>query len=229
MDIDRLLRDALILANELEYCTDEPVEPLSERAERKIRRMLRNPERTYRRMTRPIPLRILRAAAMVLLALSLLASLAMINPDVRAFVQKVYKEWFPEKVTYTFAEGDEEDLDAAECDLSFEYIPDSYTPFVHNEYYNGGRIGFKNESGDMILVLYRNAVEPLAISADNDEKEYSTTTVRGYPAEVYLAKTESKMNHIYWVERGIVFSILSKLPKEEIILVAEGIEIGSKN
>ena len=106
-EFDILLTKAIYRAAKLDYCAaptddelDEIIHP-SLRFRRRLKAMLSNHGRYIRSYRRPIYLRVLRTAAIFLIAFTVLLGAAMaVSPTVRAAVTDFVRSWFEDRTIY---------------------------------------------------------------------------------------------------------------------------------
>ena len=229
MTNDELLRNALLDAAAAEFAAElsdtSPAEA-SARLLRSMRAMLNDPNGWARRRRRPVWQRLARAAAMILLALSLsLGALMAASPTVRASVVRWVRETYERSVNYRFFGKTETSLpDYAPTWLPEGFVPDEREKTdeaVFSAYHDavgGGGFTFDyciaSEDMQIQIAGYDNEIAPAP----------EECFVNAYTADYYPAGA-SGTNNLVWMDetRGILFTISSTLEKDVILHIAESV------
>ncbi|MDR0916098.1 MAG: DUF4367 domain-containing protein [Oscillospiraceae bacterium] len=215
------LTNALLRAAELDYFpkADEIQNATpSARHERQIRAMLRNPNAYAARLRRPLYKKILRTAAIIIVALSLALGAAMTVPQVRAAVVNFVRSWFADHTEYKTGTQTESDVSG----WGFGYIPDGYE--LTNE-----RVGEQTalyvyeNSDDLIVITISGNTGKLLV--DNEYYEYYTTQIGGAAADVYVSNEAGYTSSVvlYRERENVLIVIDAELDVSELVKIAENI------
>lgn len=229
IEFDSLLERALIRAAEIDYCESIPsdaeldilVTP-SKRFERKMARMLKNPAAYVRNLRRPIYLKILRTAALIILVLSLALGTSMLNPAVRAAFSELMRSWFPTNTQYKLVE----DTDAAKpSGVTFGYIPDGFTIVEESLDIFGLTVVFESLSGQRLHFETDNGYGNLHIS--NEYRTFYETTINGYDVDVYDSSDCKRASMIVCHREGdgIIISLEGLVSADELLKMFEQAEL----
>jgi hypothetical protein len=223
-NFDKLLTSALYRAAELDYGdmpSDEELEMTvqpSQRFRRKMKNLLRNPRRHIRSQRRPVYLKVLRSAAAVFIALTILFGAAMAaSPTVRAAVVGFFRTWLEDRTIY---EIPTRDLDS---EWTFGYIPEGFElvekllmEFQQHVYIyqnsDSARIGIVISSGKQIV--------------DNEHSDFYQITINGNPADVYETNDPLHPSIVVMYDKanGVFITFNAEIEISEIIKIAENIE-----
>ena len=177
-----------------------------------------------RRKTRPMWKKVLRAAACILLALSLALGAAMLNPSARARIVHTVETWFAEYTSFTFTGPAH--WDAPPGDWRPAYVPEG---FSETDCVVRGRqthVTYENAEGAFIDLFYMPAAQGAKISLDNEHSDHEQIAIGEHTADLFKSNTEGYFSDIIWVDEdsGIAFWIYSKIDYHELIDMAESIE-----
>lgn len=226
-DFDKLLTSALLEAAEIDYCgdipSDEELDALitpSKRFERRMQKLIKNPKAYARNLKRPIYIKALRTAAMILLAISITFGAAMLNPTARAWVERVVATWFDDRTEYKITE---ESGAHVPSDWVFGYIPEGFErEFEHiNELtFN---VEYYNSDGVNVGISINRVAN---VNIDNEHSEYYRIEIRGEPVDIYQTNTPDYPSHLiwYWSGEDVIVNISGYVGVEELIKIAENIE-----
>ena len=177
-----------------------------------------------RRKTRPMWKKVLRAAACILLALSLALGAAMLNPSARARIVHTVETWFAEYTSFTFTGPAQ--WDAPSGDWRPAYVPEG---FSETDCVVRGRqthVSYENAEGAFIDLFYMPAVQGTKISLDNEHSDHEQIAIGEHSADLFKSNTEGYFSHLIWVdeETGVSFHLVTQIDYRELINMAESIE-----
>jgi hypothetical protein len=222
IEFDRLLTRALWLAAEEDYDLDglpEDVIAVPAKSKRKIRAMLRNPIAYVRRRRRPIYIRALRTAAVILLALSVAFGAVMAVPSARAAIIDFVRTWFGDRAEYTTLGAPDTTLG----EWKIGYIPEGFEPVAKG---NDGLIAFAeysdNNSMRLSVDIYNHSG---TLTLDNEHSDFRQTEINGQPADIYESNDAEYFNHIviYAADENVIIKLSSELEISELIKIAASI------
>ena len=222
-EFDKLLVTALYRAAELDYCTvptddelDALVQP-SLRFSRRINALLKDQHRYIRNHRRPVYMKVLRAAAAILIAFTVLLGTAMaVSPTVRAAVVNFVRSWFEDRTIYQTPERNLGKI------WIFEYIPEGFELYedISNEI--------------QALYIYIDSVgTTISISistgrqgVDNEHSFFSQTIINGNAADVYESYDSQYPNMVIMFDdrEGVFITLVSEIEIDELIKIAENIK-----
>jgi hypothetical protein len=219
---EKLLTAALHRAAELDYedaISDEElalaVQP-SQRFQRKMKNLLRNPPRHIRNQRRPIYLKMLRSAAAVFVAVTVLFGAVMAaSPTVRAAVVNFVRTWLEDRTIYETPDRD------MYGDWTFGYIPEGFVlieefdteaHFIHI---------YQNDDSISISITISSGKQVV----DNEHSVFYETTINGNAADIYESNNPEYPNVIvmYYETTGVVITLVSEIDVSQLIRIAENI------
>jgi len=219
---EKLLTAALYRAAELD-CKDMPsdeeleqtVRP-SQSFQRRMKAMLRNPNKYLQNQRRPIYLRALRSVAAAVIALTVLIGAAVaVSPTVRAAVIGLVRIWLVDRVEY------ETPLNVKNPEWTIGYIPEGFE--VIDEVVNELKsfYVYENSDGIPIMIIISSGKQIV----DNEHSVYYQITVNGYSADVYESNDPQYPNMlvIYEDKTGMLITIISEISLSELTKIGENI------
>jgi hypothetical protein len=222
-EFDILLTKAIYRAAKLDYCAaptddelDEIIHP-SLRFRRRLKAMLSNHGRYIRSYRRPIYLRVLRTAAIFLIAFTVLLGAAMaVSPTVRAAVTDFVRSWFEDRTIYQTS-GHELDREWV-----FEYIPEGFelSDRIINEIKQFSV--YQDSNGVYIFIIISSGKQTI----DNEHSDFYQTRINGKAADIYESNVRAYPNTVLvYDDRSDVFiTLVSEIDIDEIIKIAEHIK-----
>lgn len=219
----RVLLDAL--RSEWEHGNETTVLFMpSKKYQQQMRDMLADPQGWCKRKFRPMwKIALRRVAAFFLTALVGVSAWLAVDTQVREAFFGWVREAYEHSIIYRIMPTDTAQT-LPHCELTYlpEGLgePDTFeNETIYYAFYGG------NENGDIAVITYR-------LLDDTTQTEYLTSqqpqqvSVRGTTADFYSAESDADYNNLIWVETdlGIVCTIDSSLPKEEMLRIAEGME-----
>ena len=222
MEFEVLLKKAVTRAAEIKYLSDMPPEDElpepSEHHQRRIKKLINNPDLYVKRLRRPIYLKVLQKAAIFILVVSVLFSAAMIHPTVRATVTNFVKAWFDDHTEYR-AVGDSDSAIPTKIELG--YVPEGFE--LASEIYDSLRADIMYTSMDGRYFSIEIMGNSGTIYNDNEHAIHYTQSVNNHLADIYESNNEhypSIINY-YDDEKNFFVSIIGYNPIEDLILVLE--------
>jgi len=222
-EFEQLLVTALYIVSERECAgmpTDEELEQLiqpSPHSSRRMKSIIRNPNRHIRNYGRPIYLKVFRNVAAVLVAMSLLLGAAMsVSPTVRAAVIDFVRSWFKDRTEY-WTPGN-----SSAYEWSFGYIPEGFELSLLDEVESNSYRVYENDNAEAIIISISRGTRTI----DNEHSTFYETEINGREVDVYESNNPEYQNMIVVHDRktGMVISIISELHISEILKIAEFIE-----
>ena len=224
-ELDRRIRDALLLAEEAEYAfllPGEPAElPVPPELLRRMRPLLADPFGRKRRLRR----RAGRTAAAVVLAAALTAGTVLaVSPEARAWVRNMIVEILEEYTTIRFV--DETGGQTGETgQWAPAWLPEGYKlkEEMIDPFYS--ILIYQNSKGNEISLHYTNS-EGAAFNLDNEHHTEKTILVNGTSAYLLQATEDGQESSLTWYDElsRTAFLLLAELPPEELIQIAESVE-----
>lgn len=167
-----------------------------------------------------------KRAACILLAFVLVGgSLLAASPTVRAAALGWLRESYGTVSMYLFQEK------APGGELGkyrLSEVPEGYTLWSESQSANDGHITYVNDDEQFLRLMYlrqpKNGAAALAIY-EMAHFETSSVPVRGTVGDFYFCKDGSRGNAIVWEENDILFSISGFLQKEQLIELANCIDL----
>ena len=225
---DDALRELLLRAN-LPEALDLPegLEPVPDALEERMAPFLSRPFAAGRRK-KPLWARVLRTAAVLLLALSLTAGAVLwASPAVRVWAAELARMlmvWTDVSADFLFHGGD-----GAETDLSCwrpTWLPEGYEEV---EVWDPGgvyKITYENAEGQS-LTLRCISPNTSAVSMDNEHSDYSEITINGSKAYLLVSNAEGWQSSLIWTneENSVMFILRGYISAEDLIRMAESVRI----
>jgi hypothetical protein len=220
---DKLLTVALYRAAELDYGDipsddelDLTIEP-SQRFQRKMRDLLRNPNRHIRSQRRPLYLKVMRYAAAIFIAFTLLLGTAMAaSPTVRAAVVNFVRTWFEDRTEYQIP-GSE-----LHREWAFGYIPDGFELIEEARNELQQFYVYQNTNSTNIFITISSGRQ----SVDNEHSDFYQMTINGNAVDVYESNDPQYHSIIVMHDEmyGVFITLNSEIDISELIKIAENIE-----
>lgn len=228
-EFDALLRRALEDNIRAEYPdvfdpnVEFPRPPFSRRYLRWEKKLLADPVGFARKQARPMWKKALRAAACFLLcAATVLGAMLALSPSARAWVVDRTIDWLSGYTKFRFngdnARGVTEDWRPA-------YLPDGFmeTEIRWDEDLSSLDATWEDANGQYIMLIAMPARSNFSFNVDNEHSEYFDIEIQGQPASLFSSNTEGFPSNLIWTnaDMSTAFVIMSNLPPEEIIAIAE--------
>ena len=223
-ELDRRIRDALLLAEEAEYgflLPGEPAElPVPPELLRRMRPLLADPFGRKRRLRR----RAGRTAAAVVLAAALTAGTVLaVSPEARAWVRNMIVEILEEYTTIRFVnETGGQTGEAGQWTPA--WLPEGYELKEYSDEGVGPLSIYTNNNGSVIF--FQCTSSATTISYDNEHHEEMDVWISDCPGYLLLAVEPGHESCLTWYDQasGTAFSLMAELPADELIRIAESVE-----
>lgn len=184
--------------------------------ERKMKRLLR-------RADHPGVYRGLRAAASILLVISIgVASLLALSPEARAAVLGWVRREYGSFFEYHF-EGESEI--SGEVRYCPQWVPEGYELESAQEIVGGERYIYSNKNGQSMLFSYMSASESSKLYAEGAEYNQFDVEINGNHGEVFTSDNSEESNLIVWTdsETGSLLYLNAFLDKDSLVTFAENV------
>ena len=197
---------------------DIPAEPhtFSARFEKKMKRLLR-------RAKHPVGYQVVRYAAVILLAITVLfGAVFAASPEVRAAVVNWVKTVFPRFVGYT-----PEDTNPADTEYEY-YLPESFDDYFQVttiDELNGKTYIFTNARGEILQFSYvQGGNVGMFVKTENFD-DYKGA-VGSLSADIYISQSGDQANVIVWQDfaNDMLFVLSAYADQEELQRLAEKVE-----
>ncbi len=162
-----------------------------------------------------------RAAAVFVVAVTILFCMLLFNPEVRAAVKNTVVEWYDKFTSFIFQE-ENSDIDEKK-EWQPEYLPAGYRKNSVEKLGRATNIEYTNDLGGAIYFSYRPDGNDTNISADNENHVFENDTIDGHEAYIIKATKDGFENGLIWNLDGYTFNIWSELPIKELIKIAKSI------
>lgn len=221
-EFEKLLIAALYKASEIDYEgepsddeLDQIVQP-SPRFRRKMKSLLRNPDKYIRNQRKPIYIKVLQNAAVVFIVFTiLLGAIIAVSPTVRAGVIDFVRSWFEDRTEYLTPE------DELSYKWSFGYFPEGFELLVEQDYGVSITSIYKNNNA-LITVIISRGKQVL----DNEHAIYYQVERNKRTIDIYESTDPLYPNIVVLHDdnTGSVISINSDINLNELIKIAESIK-----
>lgn len=162
-----------------------------------------------------------RIAAVFVVVMAILFGALLFNADVRAAVGNVIVDWYEKFTSFTFT--GEKQINKSEWRPT--YIPEGF------EEVNVVVVGaftdvfYTNATGIELRFTYSATLGDLNISVDNEQKQVELITIDGQDVTKVTALIPEIENGVIFQHQGYTFDIWSLIEIEELLKIAESIEI----
>ena len=217
-----LLKKAVIRTAEIKYLSNLPPEEElpepSEHFQRRMSKLIHNPEKYIKNYKRPVYLRILQRVAVIILVVSVLFSASMLHPTVRATVVNFVKTWFDDHTEYKVV-GDSTSV--IPMKVEFGYIPEGYT--LEAENYDSLRVSIIYRADENKYLVLEIMGSQINANLDNEHMNHFTALVKDTPVDVYesLDETYPSILLMYDEENNFYLEIMGFTSITELITVLE--------
>lgn len=187
--------------------------------ERKVRKLINSVGR--KENLKKIKHIAVKSIAPIAVIFSILSGSLLVQPEVFASVQNVFRSVFDKYDKYEYV-GDELTIDNFDNNIRLGYVPEGYDlsdgkyspAYVMLTYTNQiEKIQFKYAIADGLVSYY-----------DNEHNSYNTFKYNDIEYYYYKSNDKDFADILVWYENGYSFSILAHLPKEELVKIAENLE-----
>jgi len=221
-EFEELLTKALYRAAELdaeETPSDTELEELvkpSKKFQRKMRTLLRNPNKYAHNARRPTHVKIMRIAATFLITLTVLFTTIMAaSPTVRAAVVNFVRTWFEDRTEYHVPHRD------LHQDWTIGYIPEGFELVEEHYHVLQNIFIFENNDSVEIKIIISTGNQQV----NNEHSEFYNTLINGNITDIYLSNDIEHPNIIviHYIQEGVVITLISEIDVSELIKIAENI------
>ncbi len=183
-EIDAFLRKALLLSNSPEVMgLTEDTQPVSELFQKKMDKLLSNPEKVGRQLLRPKWRKAVHYVACAVLVLTLtIGSVLALSPAAREWVKTAIVEWFHEYANFRFY-GENARNPAGYWRP--EYLPAGFAVVEADETDGYGTVVYKDTSGSMLYFDSRSNEEGRQFKIDTEHADLDMISVNGHVAYSY--------------------------------------------
>lgn len=229
-----LIRNILLEAAMADYAAElanHRPEPMSARLRRQMTAMLNDPDVWVKRWRRPIWLKAVRTAAIILLTFSLsLGALMAISPTIRAAIINLAVEWYDTHIVYRFFGKPMDDSLAPLPKYEVAALPEGYKPFKDEIITPGSYdIGYVNADGELLWFGYQRMEQggSLTIQENTDNMSIYEVTVNGCKGWAYCSQDTEQHNLIVWIDEksNLEFDISGFFSKSELLHIAESVSL----
>lgn len=223
-----LLQDIFLEAAAREFAqelsNDEPI-ITTYRFRSQMRSMMDNPPSWAKRRRRPVWMKIMRTAAMIIIACSItMCSIMMASPTARAAITEWVTEWYENSIIYRFfGEPVSEDMPK----YKIAELPDGYYETeAPLELPNDIEVDYENENGDVIRFEYMRVEEGSAIVMDTENMEISEIKINNCPGHLYISQDDQQSSFITWYspQKKIQFVIDGFVEGNELMSMAQSVK-----
>ena len=229
MTNDELLRNALLDAAAAEFAAElsdtSPAEA-SARLLRSMRAMLNDPNGWARRRRRPVWQRLARAAAMILLALSLsLGALMAASPTVRASVVRWVTEWYETHVLYRFSGAYEGEPLESLPRYEITAMPEGYELYRIIEHVGSYGVIYTNENDDFLVLDYQRMTQGAAHDISTENVVISDVEINGCPGRLFHSLDPEVSSGVIWFDENsdLSFYVDGFFDDLELLRIAESV------
>ena len=219
---EQLLKKAVTKAAEIKYLSNlPPEEDLPEPTkhfQRRIAKLIGNPEKYIENLKRPVYLRVLQRVAIIILVVSMLFSASMLHPTVRATVANFVKTWFDDHTEYRAA-GDSRSVIPTK--VEFGYIPEGYT--LESANYDSLRVSIIYRTDENKYLAFEIMGSKIKVNLDNEHMNHFIAMVKDTPIDVYesVDETYPSILLMYDEENNFYLEIMGFTSITELITVLE--------
>ena len=185
---------------------------------RRMGRLLRNPNSYVKNIKRPIVIKALRTAAIIFLVASILFGTLMTIPAARAFVKRIIQTWQEDHIRYTFAESG-----TVAGDWIIGYIPGGYNLLELQEVGTETFCIYINENNDFLIIEIFGSDKGVHIDSEN--YTYDRTVINGVEADIYESTAENFADVVIlrFDDKNIIIKISGIVGIGELIQIAENV------
>lgn len=162
-----------------------------------------------------------KTAAVIAIILALTFGAVMAMPEVRATVFDVIIEWFDTHTSYSFSQNTSPRKEILLWQPS--YLPANFHESSMKRAGDITTVVYKNDAENLIYFIYTQANEGYSFAIDNEHAVHSQIKLNGIPADIFKAKTALDSSHVIWQENGFSLHLMSTIPYEELIKMADSI------
>lgn len=171
---------------------------------------------------RPAWQRFLRAAACVVLAVSVaFGGLMAVSPTARAWVQQIIAQWFGEYARFSFDGNAGQETGAWKT----TWLPEGFELVEEVDSQTSTKIMYQNEDGTFIRLIYASAGSSI-FGTDSEYQNYEKVFVNGATAYLLPATTLGEISYLIWIDATgeVAFKLSTSSSSADLIPLAEGIQ-----
>ncbi len=157
-----------------------------------------------------------RAAAVFVIALTILSVALLTVPQVRATVWGTMVEWYNEFTKFSFSKEQTADENT---EWRPKYLPKGFTESNAYSLITSKTVEYMNENGVLISLDYSISGNT-SVTVDNEHSNYRSVNKHGVEYHVFEAETSEHTSKIIWENEGISFYIKSIITDDELLKVA---------
>lgn len=173
-----------------------------------------------RRETIKIRLNYAKVAVFILcLASTILFSILMFNPQVRAVVRDAIVQFFDGFARIEYNEPDETPKTAQS--FTPGYLPEGYELIKTEEYGDNCFVIYEDADGNRLMLNISPADSHMG---DTDNRVYRTEIHEGVTYHIFEAHDADDYSTITWSKEGFMFSLTGAVPLEELMNTAHSLE-----
>ncbi len=185
--------------------------------EKKISILINNSLRKSKR--RGAITRLNRAAACICV---FFAASAAVLLSVRATRTAIFNAFLNVRDKYTEIQFKDSEKDDGLCRPA--YLPEGFSETSSVAFGSATLLTYANEAGEEIMFT-QSPADTSSMSVDNENMTYTEIKINGNAAYLFEAKSEDYLNILIWQTNGTVFEIASKISGNELVKIAESINI----
>lgn len=186
--------------------------------EKKIRKL-------YLRANHPYLYRLMRQVASILLALLIGGGVWLtVDKEARAVFFGWVKEVYATMIWY-FSDGSG-DVSVERKEYHIPVIPEGYVEVFIDDRKDGRIMIYKNTDGQYLQFHYKYGADFTGIASFNKTAKHFEATVGVEEADLIISYDSSISSSIVWkMENGVVFQISGFLSAEELVALAESVDV----
>ncbi len=163
-----------------------------------------------------------RTAISIAAAFGLIFGGLLTQPEVFAAVQNVFRSVFDKYDKYEYA-GEELSVENFDNSFRLGYIPDGY--YLSEGDYSPIRVTLIYENKTDEIIFEYGIANFIASSYDNEHNLYSIFYSNGIEYHYYESNDADFSDKLIWYKNGYMFGIYAHLSKDELVKIAENLEI----
>lgn len=227
-ELDLFMRRALLAALQLEWSdvlkTIPPVE-MSKHYRNQIRRILADPLAWYRKKTRPIWKRTLRAVATFLIICSVaFGTLMVANPTARAAVMQLVIEWYETHIVYRYSG---EDSSSEMPQYSIAALPNGYVEVDRSGFPGYVSVTYQNPDGMNLYLDYTMLRQGSVTDVVTDNMAVLDISVNELPGQLFLSQIPEQTSTVTWIDfvHNIQFTVDGFEDETSLLHMAESVTL----
>lgn len=162
-----------------------------------------------------------KSIAPIAVIFSILSGSLLVQPEVFASVQNVFRSVFDKYDKYEYV-GDELTIDNFDNSFRLGYVPDGY--YLSEGSYSRMSVNLTYKNEDKTIKFEYGIAESLSANYDNEHNSYDKFYSNGIEYHYYESNDSDFYSTLIWYDSGYDFSILAHLSKGELVKIAENLE-----